>query len=60
MQVDQALYYSFKENKYIEIFGNSSKTLQKEEMDESEKAQISHRGKAVEVLQRKILGFSSE
>ena len=30
------------------------------EMDESEKAQISHRGKAVEVLQRKILGFSSE
>jgi inosine/xanthosine triphosphate pyrophosphatase family protein len=29
-------------------------------MDESEKAQISHRGKAVEVLQRKILGFSSE
>ena len=30
------------------------------EMDEIEKAQISHRGKAVEVLQRKILGFSSE
>ncbi len=30
------------------------------EMDESEKAHISHRGKAIEVLQRKILGFSSE